>query len=147
MIYIEDREGVFDAPLDKVWELVKAHTTEGSLIHPSAKNLMTNLLNENTFINTWDEEINAQYIQIKMKGTVFYPLGIAFEVKEGPFAGSTYFIYYLPMDNNKTRVVIAGEFKSASIDPTVDDDQRLRSIVLSRFEKMFEEDYAYLKSM
>jgi hypothetical protein len=88
MVYIEDREGVFDAPLDKVWELVKAHTTEGSLIHPSAKNLITNLLNENTFINTWDEEINAQYIQIKMKGTVFYPLCIAFEMIEGPFAGS-----------------------------------------------------------
>ncbi len=65
MVYIEDREGVFDAPLDKVWELVKAHATEGSLIHPSTKNVVTNLLNENTFINSWDEEINAQSIQIK----------------------------------------------------------------------------------
>jgi hypothetical protein len=145
MVYIEDRDGIFDAPLDKVWELVKAHTTEGSLIHPSAKNVVTTLLNENTFINSWSEEINAQSIQIKMKGTVFYPLGIAFEMIEGPFAGSTYFIYYLPMDDNKTKVVIAGEFRSVSIDSTIDDDERLRSIVLSRFEKVFEEDCAYLK--
>jgi len=127
--------------------LIKAHATEGSLIHPSAKNVVTNLLNENTFINSWDEEIDTQSLHIKMKGTVFYPLGIAFEMIEGPFAGSIYFIYYLPLDNNQTKIAIAGEFRSASIDPTIDDDERLRSIVLSRFEKVFEEDCAYLKTI
>jgi hypothetical protein len=48
MVFIEDREGIFDAPIDKVWKLAKAHSVEGSKIHPSAKNIETTMLDENT---------------------------------------------------------------------------------------------------
>ncbi len=147
MVFIEDREGVFDAPIDKVWRLAQAHATEGSKIHPGAKNVVTEMLSENTFVNGWDQEMNGQTIRIKIKGTIFYPLGVAFETIEGPFTGSTYFTYYIPTADNKTNVVVAGEFISKSIDPTVGDDEKLRSIVLSTFEKVFDEDYAYLKNM
>ena len=34
MVFIEDREGIFDAPIDKVWKLAMAHSTEGAKIHP-----------------------------------------------------------------------------------------------------------------
>ncbi len=37
MIFIEDGEGIFDVPLDKVWEPVNAYTIEGSRIHPNAQ--------------------------------------------------------------------------------------------------------------
>ena len=53
----------------------------------------------------------------------------------------------MPRADNKTNVVVAGEFISKSIDPTVGDDEKLRSIVLSTFEKVFEEDAAYLKNV
>jgi hypothetical protein len=43
--------------------------------------------------------------------------------------------------------VLAGEFRSLSVDPTVGDDERLRSIVSSTIEKAFDEDCAYLKNM
>jgi hypothetical protein len=105
------------------------------------------MINEQIFTNSWDEEINGQTVKIKMKGTIFYPLGVAFETIEGPFAGSTYFIYYIPMDDNKTNVVVAGDFRSQSIDPTVGDDERLRSIVLNTLEKVFNEDCEYLKNI
>jgi hypothetical protein len=147
MVFIEDRQGIFDAPIDKVWNLARAHSTEGSKIHPGAKNIVTEMINEQIFTNSWDEEINGQTVKIKMKGTIFYPLGVAFETIEGPFAGSTYFIYYIPMDDNKTNVVVAGDFRSQSIDPTVGDDKRLRSIVLSTLEKVFNEDCEYLKKI
>jgi hypothetical protein len=147
MVFIEDRQGIFDAPIDKVWNLARAHSTEGSKIHPGAKNIVTEMINERIFTNSWDEEINGQTVKIKMKGTIFYPLGVAFETIEGPFAGSTYFIYYIPMDDNKTNVVVAGDFRSQSIDPTVGDDKRLRSIVLSTLEKVFNEDCEYLKKI
>ena len=147
MVFIEDREGIFDAPIDKVWKLAKAHSVEGSKIHPSAKNIETTMSDDNTFINSWYEHIHEQTVKIKMKGTIFYPLGIAFEMIEGPFAGSTYFVYYVPRSDNKTGVVLAGEFRSLSIDPTVGDDERLRSVVSSTLEKVFEEDCAYLKNM
>ena len=150
MVFIEDREGVFDAPIDKVWKLAKVHATEGNKIHPSAKNVITEMINEQVFINSWEEEegINGQSVKIKMKGTIFYPLGVAFEAIEGPFAGSTYFIYYIPQDNNKTNVVVAGDFRSQAIDPVAgDDDERLRSMVLSKLEKVFYEDCEYLKNI
>jgi hypothetical protein len=57
MVFVEDREGIFDAPIDKVWNLAKAHFTDGSKIHPLAKNLVTDKLNEHSFTNSWDEEI------------------------------------------------------------------------------------------
>lgn len=147
MVFIEDREGVFDASIDKVWKLVQAHIKEGSKIHPSAKNVVTEMLDENTFINSWNEEINGQSSLIKAKGTMFYLVGVAFEMIEGPFAGSTYLIYYIPRPDNKTGVVLAGEFRSLSIDPTVGDDERLRSLVLSTFDKVFYEDCEYLKNI
>jgi hypothetical protein len=147
MVFIEDREGIFDASIDKVWKLVQAHVKEGSIIHPSAKNVVTELLDDNTFINSWNEEINGQSISIKVKGRMFYPVGVVFEMIEGPFAGSTYLIYYIPRPDNKTGVVLAGEFRSLSIDPTVGDDERLRSMVLSTFEKVFYEDCEYLRNI
>jgi hypothetical protein len=148
MVFIEDREGIFDAPIDKVWKLAKAHVIEGSKIHPSAKNVTTETINEQVFINSWEEEeINGQSVGVKMKGTIFYPLGVAFEAIEGPFAGSTYFIYYIPQENNKTNVVVAGDFRSQSVDPLVGDEERLRSIVLSKLEKVFYEDCDYLKNI
>ncbi|MBA2268103.1 MAG: hypothetical protein M3Q77_00445 [Thermoproteota archaeon] len=147
MVFIEDREGVFDASIDKVWKLVQAHIKEGSKIHPSAKNVVTEMLNDNTFINSWNEKISGQTVKIKAKGTMFYPLGVAFEMIEGPLAGSTYLIYYIPRPDNKTGVVLVGEFRSTSIDPTVGDEERLRSMVLSTFEKVFYEDCEYLKNI
>src|SRR5215213_5311216 len=112
-----------------------------------AKNIETTMLDDNTFINTWYENTHGQTLKIKMKGTIFYPIGIAFEMVEEPFAGSTYFVYYVPRSDNKTGVVLAGEFRSLSIDPTVGDDERLRSVVSSTSEKVFDEDCAYLKDM
>jgi len=146
MVFIEDREGIFDAPIDKVWKLAMAHSTEGAKIHPSAKNVVTEMINEQVFINSWEEEVNGQPVKIKIKGTIFYSLGVAFEAIEGPFAGSTYFIYYIPKGNDKTNVVVAGDFRSQSVEPVVGDDERLRSIVLSKFEQVFYEDCDYLKN-
>jgi hypothetical protein len=52
MVFIEDREGIFDALIDKVWKLAKAHSAEGLKIHPSVKNIETTMLDDNTFINS-----------------------------------------------------------------------------------------------
>ena len=44
-------------------------------------------------------------------------------------------------------MVVAGDFRSTNIDPIIDNDERLRSIVLSTFEKVFNEDCEYLKTI
>jgi hypothetical protein len=43
---------------------------------------------------------------MKIRGTMYYPLGIAFEILEGPFVDSKYFVCYIPIDNNKTGVTV-----------------------------------------
>jgi hypothetical protein len=80
-----------------------------------------------------------------MKATLFYPLGIAFEVLKGPLIGSKYFVYYVPIPNeeNTTKVVAVGDFKSAY----VDNDDKLKELVLNNFESVFAEDVAYLQNI
>jgi hypothetical protein len=85
-------------------------------------------------------------LRIKTKRCFFYPLGVAYEFMEGPFKGK-YFIYYIPQDGNKTRVIMAGDFILPPLDSSVNNEEGNRSIVLSAFENVFDEDCTYLKSM
>jgi hypothetical protein len=48
MIFIEDREGIFNTSIDKVWKLVQEHVTDGAKIHPGFKNIATEMEHENT---------------------------------------------------------------------------------------------------
>jgi hypothetical protein len=73
---------------------------------------------------------------------MYYPLGIAFEILEGLFADSKYFVYYIPIDNNKTGVTVVGDFKSNMIP-----EDEIKPIVLDFSERVFNEDVAYLKAM
>jgi hypothetical protein len=79
---------------------------------------------------------------MKIRGTMYYPLGIAFEILEGLFADSKYFIYYITIDNNKTGVTVVGDFKSNMIS-----EDEIKPIVLDFSERVFNEDVAYLKTM
>ena len=108
------------------------------------RNNKTEILNETTFINSWEQvdDANSQNIRMKIRGTMYYPLGITFEILEGPFADSKYFVYYIPTDNNKTGVTVVGDFKSNIIP-----EEQIKPIVLDFSERVFNEDITYLKTM
>lgn len=144
MVFVEDSGSVFDAQLDMVWKLGEAHIKEGNRIHPNTRNNKSEILNETTFINSWEQvdDANGQNIRMKIRGTMYYPLGIAFEILEGPFVDSKYFVYYIPIDNNKTGVTVVGDFKSNNIP-----EDKIKPIVLGFSERVFNEDVAYLKTM
>ena len=144
MVFVEDSGSVFDAQLDMVWKLGEAHIKEGNRIHPNTRNNKSEILNETTFINSWEQvdDANGQNIRMKIRGTMYYPLGIAFEILEGPFVDSKYFVYYIPIDNNKTGVTVVGDFKSNLIP-----EDKIKPIVLGFSERVFNEDVAYLKTM
>ena len=144
MVFVEDSRSVFDAQLDMVWKLGEAHIKEGNRIHPNTRNNKSEILNETTFINSWEQvdDANGQNIRMKIRGTMYYPLGIAFEILEGPFVDSKYFVYYIPIDNNKTGVTVVGDFKSNMIP-----EDKIKPIVLGFSERVFNEDVAYLKTM
>lgn len=73
---------------------------------------------------------------------MYYPLGIAFEILEGLFTDSKYFVYYIPIDNNKTGVTVVGDFRSNMVP-----EDEIKPIVLDFSERVFNEDVAYLKTM
>jgi hypothetical protein len=142
MVFIHDSGSVFEASLEMVWQLAKDHVGKGNKIHPNTGNNKTEIISETIFVNSWEqEEANGQTIRMKVKGTFYYPLGIAFEVLEGPFADSKYFVYYFS-DKSKTGVTVTGNFKSNTIP-----EDHIKPIVLSILEKAFNEDVIYLNTI
>jgi hypothetical protein len=45
MVFIEDSGSAFDAQLDMVWKLGKAHIKEGNRIRPNTRNANNEILN------------------------------------------------------------------------------------------------------
>jgi hypothetical protein len=145
MTFIQDSGSVFEAPLEMVWKLAEDHVEQGNKIHPNTRNNKTEIIDETSFINSWEQDDeNGQTIRMKIKGTPYHPLGIAFEILEGPFADSKYFVYYflLDNDNSKTGVTVVGDFKSNVIP-----EEQIKLTVLSFLEKVFSEDVAYLNTI
>ncbi len=152
MVFVEDidENSYFEATLESVWKLAKAHISDGSKIHPNTKNNRTEVINGTTFINSWTQNIatgngsSTMEVPFKVKGTMFHPLGMAFEILEGPFAGSKFFTYYAPvMGGSRTRVNVVGDFKST----IVTDDEKLKAAVMDFLQVLFCEDLQYLKKM
>ena len=108
MVFIVDEGSEFDAPLEKVWKLSDARARDAAKIHPGGKNYMTDSVNENVAIQSWESDMQGQTVQTKIKVTRYYPLGVAIELLEGAIAGSKFFNYYTPT-GNKTGVTGAGD--------------------------------------
>ena len=141
MVHIEDSGSFFDAPIDKIWKLVEAHGTDLTKIHPDMKNVKAEMVSENCNVVGYDNEMQGQTIRSKIKITAYYPLGLAFEMLEGPLAGSKFFNYYIP-SGNRTGITAVGEFKSSSMS-----DDMIRQAVKSMLDNGFDQDAAYLKPM
>jgi len=141
LVHIEDSGSFFDAPIDKIWKLVEAHGTDLTKIHPDMKNVKAEMVSENSNVVGYDNEMQGQTIRSKIKITSYYPLGLAFEMLEGPLAGSKFFNYYIP-SGNRTGITAVGEFKSSSMN-----DDMIRQAVKSMFDTGFDQDAAYLKTM
>ena len=75
-----------------------------------------------------------------MRWRSFPPLGIAYEVLDGPFSGSRFFIVYEPRGSS-TGVSVYGEFTS----PTIPEDD-LGPAVGGFFDLEFEQDRAALEA-
>ncbi len=138
MVHVRD-EGVFDAPLDKIWKYVQdgeAHehrairsqrlkeqkgnrfTFEREMLNPDGKT---------THWETWHTTMNP-------------PKGLESEVENGPMKGSRFSNNYTPL-GNKTKVEVAGDFHIQGLD-----DEATRKSVLEFFAMVFDEDNANLKN-
>jgi len=139
MARITDQEGSkFDAPLEVLWKYLQHPEAHGSA-HKGSRNRAMKPLTDNSFIVSWEQNMNGQWVKIANKITVFPPLGMAIEATEGPMAGSKMFNVYTP-HGNKTEVAIFGDMQSATVPAA-----QLEPMVRGAWEMAFNEDSAGIR--
>jgi hypothetical protein len=138
MVFIVDKDGTFEEPLEKIWRFMAA--PESAHTHPGNMNLQAEIQGEHT-IHSYENAIPGAVgkVKHKVKMTMLPPVGFMMEYLEGPMAGSKTMQYYLPK-GIKTDVVVVGEYISNVIP-----EQQLRTLVLRNLEEMFREDQENLR--
>jgi hypothetical protein len=136
MVYVIDKESVFDAPVDKIWKYLNSEQHR----HPGIKTLGKEV-NGNVVLISSERDIMGKVVQVKIRNTLYPPLGWVQEHLEGPLAGSKAFQYYIPK-GDKTGVVVVGDYVARGLD-----EQTIRRIVLDQAQISFDEDNSNLRKM
>ena len=134
MVWIRDEGGRFDAPLPLVWEFVGSGDGH-SRAHLHRESRRTRL-SDHSGEYSWVQEFGGREERFTMRWTAFPPVGIVYEVREGPFSGSSFFLYYTPR-GEATEVSIVGEFVSPTLPP-----EEVEPAVLRFFSVEFDQDGA-----
>jgi hypothetical protein len=140
MVRISDEEkSTFDAPVETVWQYLQHPEAHGGS-HKSSRNRSMKPLSENSFIVSWEQDLNGTWVKVSNKITSFPPLGMVSEQLEGPMAGSKIFTIYTPK-GSKTEVAVHGEMVSPTIPPA-----QLESMVRRAWENAYNEDAAGIRA-
>ena len=138
MVRIVDDESRFEAPIDRVWALIRAHRADMPAIHPTVRDVRVEQVAEGIGVATWSMEFLGRRVEMKSRVVHFVPLGKLIEYLEGPLAGSKELTYLTP-EGPRTRISVVGEYRS----PTLDDAALADAV--DRFHALeFEEDARYL---
>lgn len=136
MVHILDEGSVFDAPVDKVWKYLRSEDHK----HPSFKNVGREV-SGNAVTITADRVLMGKPVRVKIRNTLYPPVGYVSEHLEGPTAGSRAFAYYIPK-GEKTGITVVGDFVIAGLD-----EKATRDAILAQMQITFDEDNANLRQM
>ena len=139
MVFVRDEGSHFDAPLDTVWRFLSEPSAHSEAHRHRATRRRS--LAENSGEYSWVQDFDGAPTRFTMRWTAFPPVGVAYRVLEGPFTGSTFFLFYVP-HGPRTEVVVAGEFVS----PTLE-ERNVRSAVDRFFSVEFEQDGAAIAAL
>ena len=129
---VRDEGSRFSVPLALVWrylDLPQEHSRAHG--HTSVHRERTGAYSGRY---SWRQPWGRSPVRFTMEWTSFPPLGVAYDVTEGRFKGSTFFLYYVPR-GRRTEVSVVGDFVSPSLPTRV-----LRRKVLSFFAWEFRQD-------
>ena len=139
MVFVKD-DGVFDAPIEKVWKYL--NDTTGRHQHDAYEIKGVREQKGNTLVldvNTkrpkggWDKEV--------WKFIMDPPFGFEFEALEGPAKGTRQTHTYIPV-GNKTKVIVTGDFRLAGMD-----DATTRKMTLKNLENAFDQDNGNIQKL
>lgn len=139
VVFIRDEGSVYDVPVHQVWEFLGAPE-----VHQAAhrhRNVRRVTVGESAGEYSWEQDWDGQPTRFTMRWTAFAPLAIAYEVLDGPFRGSRFFLYYTPQ-GNRTAVAIVGEFVSPTI-PSA----KVRAAVERFFRLEFDQDLDAIRKL
>lgn len=140
MVHIEDLGSQFDAPIEKVWELLRS-PTEHRESHPDRRNTTATPESESTMIVSWEQNVQGHWVPVKNRITMLPPVAMFVHSLEGPLGGSKFVTYYSPK-GAKTGVSVVGDFQSKVI-PAAE----LQAMVLQTLEHAYHEDNATLRKL
>ncbi|MFI5417967.1 MAG: hypothetical protein ACHQ2Y_03600 [Candidatus Lutacidiplasmatales archaeon] len=136
-MFLIDDSGEFEAPLEAVWQYFES-TADHRAAHHHRNNRLE-LLPGDSFLASWEQDFEGRSVAFTMRGTTVHPLGLAYEVLEGPFAGSRFLNYYTPK-GGRTGVTLVGEFTSRTLPR-----DELEGKVLTFFGDEFAQDVTGLR--
>ncbi len=138
MVFVRDEGSVYEAPLDVVWEFFESGP-EHSEAH-GHREVRREKLSERSGSYAWVQEFQGQSTRFTMRWTSFRPVGLGYDVLEGPFAGSRFFLVYTPL-GERTGVAVIGEFVSPTIPPS-----EIAQAVDSFFTTEFAQDHEAIRA-
>ncbi len=136
MVYIYD-EGVFDAPIDRIWKYVQdveSHN-HSAILSSRVLEQRGNLMKVRQEVRLPTGSKEEQVVQFTMNP----PFGFQEETLEGSTKGTKHAHTYVPM-GDKTKVIVAGDFHTGGLDEVA-----TTKATLGFLAELFEEDNAALK--
>ena len=137
MVRIED-EGVFDAPVDRIWKYMN---DQGNHRHGTIREMKP--VDKKGNVTTFESTLigpDKKTFKEKWRMTFNPPKGFETEVLEGPSKGSKFAHVYTPQ-GSKTHVKVSGDWKMGNLD-----DATTKKNVLAYLDTVFKEDNAALKT-
>jgi Polyketide cyclase / dehydrase and lipid transport len=141
VVRIRDEESRFDANVDRVWELVRAHRRDMPSIHPTVRNVRIEQVAEGIGLAFWEMEFLGRPVTMHTRVVQFPPLGKLVEYLAGPLAGSKELTFFTP-EGDRTGVTVVGDYRS----PTIPEHE-LAAAVEEWHALEFEQDAAYLRTL
>jgi hypothetical protein len=138
MVFYVDEGSAFDGTLEEIWEYLDSPPS-----HTEAhrhRDVQRERLDDHTGRYTWVQDFQGKAVVFRMHWTSFPPVGVAYKVLLGPFAGSVFFLIYTPR-GKRTDVSVHGEFVSPDLPQA-----RLLAAVDEFFTQEFEQDNAALQT-
>jgi hypothetical protein len=136
VVHLLDEGSVFDAPIEKIWTYLRSEDHK----HPSFKNVSREV-SGNVATITSERIFMGKPVKVKIRNTLYPPVGYVSEHIEGPTAGSRAFVYYIP-EGEKTGITVVGDF----IIPNLD-EKATREAVLAQMQITFDEDNSNLRRL
>lgn len=139
MVRVVDEGSVFEAPLERVWTLMRSQEYHH---HPSMLGFRASPTSDPDVLElSWEMPLGGLRVPMAARLTFYPPLGFTMDYVEGPLAGSKEFEFYTP-HGDRTAITVVGDYVSPSMD-----DEELRAAADRVLTDVFEEDAANLAAM